>query len=129
MAVLPLPRFRLAPLGVWHSFSLEHMPGRNQMKLHLTRRAALAISAFCALVPATAAYAQVKPQEDGDKLVCRRAPSAGSRLDSRVCLTRAEWRDRESQTREVNRTIIDGSERDNHGDLYQPHHERGGTPR
>jgi hypothetical protein len=41
----------------------------------------------------------VKVNKDG--LVCRKEAVAGSRMKSRICMTQAEWDDRQRQDREM----------------------------
>ena len=45
------------------------------------------------------------------RVVCRRDTSVGSRLGVRVCLTRAQWRERDGDNRDRTRDLVDNSER------------------
>ena len=57
-----------------------------------------AADAAPAAAPAKAAKAET-PNKDG--LVCRKEPVLGSRMKTRVCLTQAEWDQRQAQDREM----------------------------
>ncbi len=65
-------------------------------------------------------------QNGDERLVCRTEHTVGTRLGrSRVCLTRAQWRERELAERGRTRDIVDQSERENrsdpwHGDTQSP---------
>ena len=54
---------------------------------------------------ATAASAQVTSSRD-DRVVCRRDDQIGTRLAPRVCLTRAQWRQREVEERRTARDTM-----------------------
>lgn len=43
--------------------------------------------------------------EDGQKVVCKRDSTVGTRLAKRICMTRAEWKEAESALRERNKDI------------------------
>lgn len=47
-----------------------------------------------------------------ERVVCRREEGVGTRLGSRVCLTRAQWRQRDQENREATRALVEDSERD-----------------
>ena len=55
----------------------------------------------------TAAEGQVE-----EKKICRRDQAVGTRLPPRICLTRAQWKDRAEANRASNRRLIDRTERD-----------------
>jgi hypothetical protein len=40
------------------------------------------------------------PAQDDNRIVCRSTPRPGSRLNNRLCLTAAGWRQREQEDRE-----------------------------
>lgn len=52
-----------------------------------------------AAAPAPAAEKSAKPNKDG--LVCRKEAVAGSRMKSRICMTQAEWDQRQRDDREM----------------------------
>lgn len=59
------------------------------------------------------AVAQTQEKASGDeRIVCRRDSAVGSRLGSRICLTRSQWRAREVAERERTRDIQDQAERE-----------------
>lgn len=66
------------------------------------------------------------PAAQGDeRLVCRTEHTVGTRLGrSRVCLTRAQWRERETAERGRTRDVVDQSDRENRADPWY-----GDTPR
>lgn len=47
-----------------------------------------------------------------EKKICRRDQAVGTRLPPRICLTRAQWKERADANRESNRRLIDRTERD-----------------
>jgi hypothetical protein len=64
----------------------------------------------------SAAPAAADDKGDKDsKLSCRRESGVGSRLGSRICLTRAQWREREKLSREGARATLDNAEREAYG--------------
>ena len=56
-------------------------------------------AAQSASAPTPPAVKAAKPDKDG--LVCRKEAVAGSRMKSRICMTQAEWDDRQRQDREM----------------------------
>ena len=60
------------------------------------------------------------PTAQGDeRLVCRTEHTVGTRLGrSRICLTRAQWRERELAERGRTRDIVDQSDRENRSDPW-----------
>jgi hypothetical protein len=84
--------------------------------------AGMILGAASGTTPAAAPAAQA-PQAD-ERLVCRRDNTVGSRLGTRICLTRAQWRERETAERGRTRDIVDQSERENRADPWH-----GDTPR
>jgi hypothetical protein len=60
--------------------------------------------------PATASGAKQEGNQD-DKIVCKReAASVGTRLGGRVCLTRAQWKERETVERDSARQAMEKAE-------------------
>jgi invasion protein IalB len=52
-----------------------------------------------AAAPAPAAEKSAKPNKDG--MICRKEAVAGSRMKSRICMTQADWDERQRQDREM----------------------------
>ena len=52
-----------------------------------------------ATAPAPAAEKSAKPNKQG--MVCRKEAVAGSRMKSRICMTQAEWDQRQRDDREM----------------------------
>lgn len=66
----------------------------------------LAASAFQTPLPA-AGQAAAAPQNGDERVVCRRESSVGTRLATRTCMTRAQWREHEQLQREAARRQVD----------------------
>jgi hypothetical protein len=66
--------------------------------------------ATAGIQPTAAAGAQATPTGD-DRVVCRRDDQVGTRLAPRVCLTRAQWRQRNTESRRNARDLMDESGR------------------
>ncbi len=66
---------------------------------------------FCALLSSPAAAAGASEANgDADKQVCRREQRVGTRLADLICLTKAQWKQRELARDEFKRRLKDSSE-------------------